>query len=118
MNRTLKESLTKMALETGGNDWTALLPYALFRAQNTPGASCLTPFELMYGAPPPIYVTVESKTCPDISFIPSSHLLAQLKALETVRREVWEQLKETYVAGDTQVLHQFEIGDAVLVRRH
>ena len=35
-----------------------------------------------------------------------------------VRKEVWEQLKETYVAGDTQVPHQFEVGEAVLVRRH
>ena len=83
-----KEALTKIASETGENDWTALLPYALLRAWNTPGAFGLIPFELMYGAPPPIYVTVESKTCPDVSFIPSSHLSAQLKALETVRREV------------------------------
>ena len=30
MNRTLKENLTKLALETGGKDWTALLPFALF----------------------------------------------------------------------------------------
>lgn len=37
MNRTLKETLTKLALETGRNDWTALLPFALFRIQNTPG---------------------------------------------------------------------------------
>ena len=36
MNRTLKETLTKLTLETGGNDWTALLPYALFRARNNP----------------------------------------------------------------------------------
>jgi hypothetical protein len=35
----------------------------------------------------------ESKTCPDISFVPSIRLLAHLKALETVRKEVWEQLK-------------------------
>ena len=35
-----------------------------------------------------------------------------------MRKEVWEQLKETYVAGDIQVPHQFEVGDAVLVRRH
>ena len=118
MNRTLKETLTKLALESGGNDWTALLPCALFRVRNTPGALGLTPFELLYGAPPPIYMTVESKTCPDISFVPSTCLLARLKALETVRKEVWEQLKETYVAGDIQVPHQFEVGDAVLVRRH
>jgi hypothetical protein len=55
---------------------------------------------------------------PRCILIPSSRLLARLKALETVRREVWEQLKETYVAGDTQVPHHFEVGDAVLVRRH
>jgi transposase InsO family protein len=30
MNRTLRETLTKLALETGRNDWTALLPFALF----------------------------------------------------------------------------------------
>jgi transposase InsO family protein len=30
MNRTLKETVTKSALETGRDDWTALLPFALF----------------------------------------------------------------------------------------
>ena len=118
MNRTLKETLTKIALESGGSDWTAVLPYALFRVRNTPGPLGLTPFKLMYGAPPPIFMTVGDKNRPDVSFSPSSSLLARLKALEIVRKEVWEQLKETYVAGDTQVPHQFEVGDAVLVRRH
>ena len=51
-------------------------------------------------------------------FPPFPHLLAWLKALETVRKEIWEQLKETYVTGDLQVTHQFEVGDTVLVRRH
>lgn len=36
MNRTLKETLTKLALETGGKDWVRLLPMALFRVRNTP----------------------------------------------------------------------------------
>lgn len=30
MNRTLKETLTKLTMETGGN-WVALLPFALFQ---------------------------------------------------------------------------------------
>ena len=30
MNRTLKETLTKLAIETGG-DWVTVLPFALFR---------------------------------------------------------------------------------------
>ena len=110
--------MTKLTLETRGNDWTALLPYALFRVRYTPGASGLTAFELMFGVSLPIYVTVENRTCPDVSSIPSSCLLAWLKTLETVRKEIWEQLKETYVTGDLQVPHQFEVGDTVLVRRH
>ena len=35
MNRTLKETLAKLAIETGG-DWVTLLPFTLFRACNTP----------------------------------------------------------------------------------
>ena len=42
MNRTLKETLTKSAIETGG-DWVTLLPFALFRARNTPYKLNLTP---------------------------------------------------------------------------
>lgn len=34
MNRTLKETLTKLTVETGG-DWVALLPYALYRVRNS-----------------------------------------------------------------------------------
>ena len=62
-------------------------------------------------------MTVGDKNHLNVSFSPSSSLFARLKALEIVRKEVWEQLKETYVAGDTQVPHQFEVGDAVLVRK-
>lgn len=32
MTRTLKETLTKLALETGEKDWTVLLPFALFQS--------------------------------------------------------------------------------------
>ena len=49
MNRTLKETLIKFTLETGGNDWTALLPLSLFRVRNTPGKFKLTPYEILYG---------------------------------------------------------------------
>jgi hypothetical protein len=34
MNWTLKETLSKLAIETGG-DWVALLPYAIFWVQNS-----------------------------------------------------------------------------------
>lgn len=119
MNRTIKETLTKLSIEARGIDWTALLSLALFRVRNTPGPLGLTPFEILFGAPPPLFETLDSVTRPDDNnFIPSTHLLARLKALETIRRDIWEQLKDTYTAGDPAVPHQFEIGDAVLVRRH
>ena len=50
MNRTLKETLTKLAIETGG-DWVTFLPFTLFRACNTPYKLNLTPFEILYGRP-------------------------------------------------------------------
>ena len=53
MNRTLKETLTKLALETGG-DWVTLLPFALYRVRNSPYKMGLTPYEIMFGIPPPI----------------------------------------------------------------
>lgn len=36
MNRTIKETLTKLTLATGSRDWVLLLPLALYRARNTP----------------------------------------------------------------------------------
>jgi transposase InsO family protein len=55
MNRTLKETLSKLAIETG-RDWVALLPYAIFRVRNSPYVHGLKPFEILYGALPPIVV--------------------------------------------------------------
>lgn len=52
MNRTLKETLTKLVLETSRKNWTSLLPFALFRVQNTPGRFKLTPYEILCWGPP------------------------------------------------------------------
>lgn len=53
MSRTIKETWTKLALETGGKDWVTLLPLALFRARNTPGRFGLTPHEILHGGAAP-----------------------------------------------------------------
>jgi transposase InsO family protein len=55
MNWTLKETLSKLAIETG-RDWVALLPYAIFQVRNSPYVHGLTPFEILYEAPPNIVV--------------------------------------------------------------
>ena len=48
MNRTLKETLTKLVVETGG-DWVALLPFALYWVQNPPTNWDLQPTKLCMG---------------------------------------------------------------------
>lgn len=88
MNRTLKEAMTKLSLETGVTDWTVLLPFALFRARNTPGPLGVTPFEILFGAPPPLTADPWTET-----HAPQS-LLARLKALETVQKDVWVPLAD------------------------
>ena len=50
MNWTLKETLTKLILETGGG-WMDLLLFALLRARCTPYLNKVTPFEIMFGRP-------------------------------------------------------------------
>jgi hypothetical protein len=54
MNRTLKESLTKLTIETDRNDWIAVLPFALFLVRNTPRKLKLTPYEILYWGLPPL----------------------------------------------------------------
>ena len=71
MNRTLKETLTKLAIETGG-DWVTLLPFALLHARNTPYRLNLTPFQILCGRPPPVCPIFKEKktTAPHVGTIP------------------------------------------------
>ena len=116
MNRTLKETLTKLALETGGKDWVRLLPMALFRVRNTPAYHGLTPFEILYGSPPPA-----SSFCDfDPTMFPHPpSLQAHLQALRAVREYIWKPLAEAYKDKDIPPCpHPFKEGDQVYVRRH
>lgn len=117
MNRTLKETLTKLAIETGGKDWVTLLPFALLRVRNTPGRFGLTPYEILHGGPPPL---TESSGIldPSADSSSSSALFTHLKALEVIRTQIWDQIKEAYAPGTSEVPHRFQVGDSVLVRRH
>ena len=84
MTRTLKETLTKLAIETGG-DWVTLLPFALFQARNTPYKLGLTPFEIVYGSPPPICSVFEGKTKPSLSL----RIQQEMLALSKVHKHIW-----------------------------
>ena len=116
MNRTIKETLTKLTLETGTRDWVQLLLLALYRARNTPGPHGLTPFEIIYGSPLPAISFFNS----DISALTTSPTLqAHLQALQLVQQEIWKPISAAYRADNpVPCPHPFKIGDTVLVRRH
>jgi hypothetical protein len=114
MNWTLKETLSKLAIETGG-DWVALLPYAIFRVRNSPYVHGLTPFEILYGAPPPTVV----QTLPDQDPSMAPNYLASLKALQEVQQEIWPLVRSLYETKDASNLeHGIIPGDWVWVKRH
>ena len=92
MNWTLKETLTKLAIETGG-DWVTLLPFALFRARNTPYKLGLTPFEIVYGSPPPICSVFEGKTKPSLLL---RTFQQEMLALSKVHKHIWSLIREVH----------------------
>ncbi|XP_023061634.1 protein NYNRIN-like [Piliocolobus tephrosceles] len=116
MNRTLKETLTKLTMETGPN-WVVLLPYALFRAWNTPYRLGLTPYEIMYGRPPPLVPSLKDDLLKSETEN-VSELLFSLQALQKIHQEIWPRLPELYETGPPPTPHSFQPGDWVLVKRH
>lgn len=100
MNRTIKETLSKLTLATGSKDWVAFLPLVL-----------------MYGAPPPFVHFFDSNIA---DFADSPSLRAHLQALQIVQRDVWRPLATAYQdkLEHPVVPHPFQIGDTVWVHRH
>ena len=64
-NRTLKETLSKWIIETDCS-WVDLLPTALLRLRMTPWSHGYSPYEIVYGGPPPIIKQV-STNLPQVS---------------------------------------------------
>ena len=116
MNRTLKETLAKLAIETGG-DWVTLLPFALFRVCSTPYKLNLTPFEIVYGGPPPVCPIFEGR----IQQPPSLRQFQKaLLALSKVHVHIWTLLKEIHKGQEKGTIpsHNIGPGDWVWVKRH
>uniref|UniRef100_A0A8C9DWT4 Uncharacterized protein n=2 Tax=Phocoena sinus TaxID=42100 RepID=A0A8C9DWT4_PHOSS len=114
MNRTLKETLTKLTMETGAN-WVVLLPYALFRVRNSPYKLGFTPYEIIHGRPLPIIPNLKTNL---IQSDPENNLLSSLQALQRIHETIWPKLKELYTTGPPPTPHQLRPGDWVLIKRH
>lgn len=114
MNQTLKETLSILAIETG-RDWVTLLPYAIFRVQNSPYVHGLTTFKILYERPPPIIVHALPDQDPNVT----PNYLASLKALQEVQHEIWPLVHSLYETRDTPNLeHGIAPVDWVWVKRH
>ena len=114
MNRTLKETLTKLALETGG-DWVTLLPFALYRVRNSPYKMGLTPYEIMFGLPPPVIPILKLEVLAEFD---DHQLLFSLQMLQRTHEQVWPKLRALYETGPPPDPHRYRPGDWVYVRRY
>ena len=114
INQTLKETLIKLALETGG-DWATLLPYALFRVRNSSYQIGLTPSEIMYGLPPSLVPRL-----PDELILPLEEvdLLESLKVLSQIQADICPQVSVLYSSSSSPEPHSFKHGDWVLILRY
>ena len=107
MNRTLKESLTKLSMETGG-DWVMLLPFALNWVRNSPYQKRLTHFEIMYGGPSPIISNLQSTATGELE---DDELITKVRATHWAHEQTWPKLYAFYDAGPILKLHKFQPGD-------
>ncbi|XP_070279623.1 uncharacterized protein [Myotis yumanensis] len=109
MNRTLKETLTKLTMETGG-DWVALLPYALYRVRNSPYTLGFTPYEIMFGRPPPIIPNLKANFLAEFE---NQELSLSLRGLQRAHEDIWPRLRAIYETSPIPTPHRHRPGDWV-----
>ena len=114
MNRTIKETLTKLHEETGEN-WVELLPFSLLKIRCTPHIGKWTPYEIMFGQPVPVIprLTAEEQE------ITNQNFLKSLQALQHIRGEVRAlRQRQALARQDTDSLEPYEPGQWVWILRH
>ncbi|KAF6372024.1 hypothetical protein mRhiFer1_009763 [Rhinolophus ferrumequinum] len=111
MNRTLKGTLAKLHQETSLG-WVDLLPLAVLRGRCTPGKSGFSPFEIIFGRPPPLLTSLLG----DILQLGFSSLQNQMAALGKVLTDVHAYILESAPISLGAPVHPFTPGDQVWVK--
>lgn len=112
MNRTIKLQLSKLCQETQLK-WDQLLPIVLLRIRCSPTkATGLSPFEILYGRPPPIIQGLRG----DLRQIGGEITRQQLQALGSVFSSLNRWVQERLPISLSTPIHQFEPGDQVWVK--
>lgn len=99
INSTLKETITKLTLETA-SDKVALLPFALYRVWNLSYALGLIPYAIMFGRPPPILPNLKSDLTAkfdDVTWLfPSSLWLSCIRTYDLTWEPFMRQLHHSH----------------------
>ena len=110
-NRTLKETLSKWILETDCS-WVDWLPMALLRLRMTPWSHGYSPYEIVYGRPPPIIKQVST----NLSQGWGDEISQQMKQLSKVVHQVTKFVQEKMLFPLGEQIHEFMLGDQVWVK--
>lgn len=86
-----------------------LLPFAFYRVHHTPYTLGLTPYEVVFGRPPPPTLpNLKSKVLAEID---DSHLPDSLEHLGHTQKELWPNPKATFEATSPPPPPQTAIAD-------
>lgn len=93
-----------------------LLPFALIRVRCTPYKKGITPFEIMFGRPPPLLPKLTTET---IHAIADNHLINTLQAMHRLRSHIKQTLGNSFDTehNDQKNLHSFQPGDLVYLKK-
>ena len=101
-NQTLKETLSKWIIETNCS-WVDLLPMALLKLRMTPRSHSYSPYEIVYGRPPPIIRQVTM----DILQVRGDRISQQMEQLSKVINIVTMFVQERIPFPLGEQMHEF-----------
>ena len=110
-NRTLKETLSKWIIETDCS-WVDLLPIALLKLRMTPQSHSYSPYETVYGRPPPVIRQVTT----DLLQVRGDGISQQMEQLGKVINQVTKFVQERIPFPLGEQMHEFIPGDQVWVK--
>ena len=91
-----------------------LLPFALLRARNTPYLQGLTPYEIMFGRPPPLCPRLKADLLAEVT---NQDVLKSLQALQRDQDRLFPLIRHVHSLPPVDP-HPFQPGDPVWVKRH
>ena len=104
-NRILKKTLSKWILETDCS-WVDLFPRSLLRLRMTPQSHGYSPYEIVYGRPPPIIKQVST----NLPQVRGDEISQQMEQLGKVINQVTKFVQERVPFSPGEQIHVLCLG--------